>query len=280
MKTFRQFVNWIKDSKGVATSLIEATATVAVGAVLAGVAVGGAIDAINDSKVQAAIGDVSSIGQGVITFYKDNAFFPLFTEGNLTGPGDRYYGFLVSENGTYPTDTSTGNTPTIGANGVIISPGAKWGVTAGSPWNITGFFGDKPDYTSVAAGLGTRGGHATIEGHLIKNVLGDPAAVTAGVPAAAYVLRGSYVGDPERGWAGPYISSLPKTDPWGNKYMINIQYLNSGFLSGLPGATPGNLPKIAVIVLSAGPNRNIETNVDQPFNSFTAQGDDIIFRIK
>src|SRR2546430_13037853 len=111
MKTFRQFVNWIKDAKGVATSLIEATATVAVGAVLAGVAVGGAIDAINDSKVQAAIGDVSSIGQGVITFYKDNSFFPLFVNGDKTGAGDDFYGFLVSENGTYPTDPTLGYTP-------------------------------------------------------------------------------------------------------------------------------------------------------------------------
>jgi hypothetical protein len=42
---------WLKDARGVATSLIEATATIAVGAVLAGVAVGGAIDAINDSFV-------------------------------------------------------------------------------------------------------------------------------------------------------------------------------------------------------------------------------------
>ena len=72
MTTFRKIASWLRDSKGVATSLIEATATVAVGAVLAGVAVGGAIDAINNSKVQAAIGDVSAIGQGVITFYKDN----------------------------------------------------------------------------------------------------------------------------------------------------------------------------------------------------------------
>src|SRR5205085_6933159 len=108
MRTFRTIANWIRDSKGVATSLIEATATVAVGAVLAGVAVGGAIDAINDSKIQAAIGDVSSIGQGVITFYKDNAFFPLFVDGMKTGGGDDYFGFLVSENGTYPTDTTTG----------------------------------------------------------------------------------------------------------------------------------------------------------------------------
>ena len=36
MKTFKRIADWIRDSRGVATSLIEATATVAVGAVLAG----------------------------------------------------------------------------------------------------------------------------------------------------------------------------------------------------------------------------------------------------
>src|SRR3989449_11291944 len=104
MKTFTKIANWLRKSKGVATSLIEATATVAVGAVLAGVAVGGAIDAINDSKIQAAIGDVSSIGQGVITFYKDNSFFPLYKDGQKTGAADLFYEVLVSENGTYPTE--------------------------------------------------------------------------------------------------------------------------------------------------------------------------------
>ena len=88
MRTFKKIANWIRDSKGVATSLIEATATVAVGAVLAGVAVGGAIDAINNSKVQAAIADVSAIGTGMITFYKDNSFFPLFVDGQKTGGGE------------------------------------------------------------------------------------------------------------------------------------------------------------------------------------------------
>ncbi len=259
MKTFRLFLKWIRDSKGVATSLIEATATVAVGAVLAGVAVGGAIDAINDSKIQAAIGDVSSIGQGLITFYKDNAFFPLFVDGQKTGAGDSYYGFLVSENGTYPTDTSFA----VGA--------ASWNVPGTPPdWSGTiGYFGHKPNY---AAGLG---GHATIEGHLIKNILGAPGSL------AFYPKRGSYIGDPQRGWAGPYISSLPKTDPWGNKYIINVRYLHAGFLKAeLPLDADGGLQKIAVIVLSAGPNRNIETRVDQQFNEFKAQGDDIVFRIK
>ena len=75
---FRQLRNWLIEAEGVATSLVEATATIAVGAVLASVAITGGIDAINDSKIQAAISDVRTIGQGVTSFYKDNAFFPLF----------------------------------------------------------------------------------------------------------------------------------------------------------------------------------------------------------
>jgi hypothetical protein len=264
MRTFGHWFNWVKNSKGVATSLIEATATVAVGAVLAGVAVGGGINAINDSKVQAAIADVSAIGQGIITFYKDNSFFPLFVDGLKTGAGDTYYGFLVSQDGTFPTDSTTG----------FSNSGFTWQVP-GTPttWSNGLDFGHKPDYTTGQTG------HASIEGHLIANILGDP--TTPGTPAR-YPLRGFYSGDPERGWSGPYVASLPKTDPWGNKYMVNIQYLNAGFLKTYtgPNTNAPNLPSIAVIVLSSGPNRNIETPVDQPFSSFQALGDDIVFRIK
>jgi len=81
MKTLKRFASWLRNSKGVATSLVEATATVAIGATLASVAVGSALDAIDNSKVQAAVADVSAIGQGIITFYKDNSFFPLFVDG-------------------------------------------------------------------------------------------------------------------------------------------------------------------------------------------------------
>ena len=88
MKTLKRFTSWLRNStswlrnsKGVATSLVEATATVAIGATLASVAVGSALDAIDNSKVQAAVADVSAIGQGIITFYKDNSFFPLFVDG-------------------------------------------------------------------------------------------------------------------------------------------------------------------------------------------------------
>ena len=255
MRTLRRLGRWLKDAKGVATSLIEATATVAVGAVLAGVAVGGAIDAINDSKIQAAIGDSSVIGQGVVSFYTDNSFFPVFKDGNQTGSGDTFFQDLVSENGTYPTDSS---------------PGKFWGIPTTPPvWDETGFFCHKPDYSL----------HDTIEGHLVKNELGRNAT-------KFYPLRGTYSGDTRRGWAGPYVGTLPKTDPWGNKYLINIRELHTGHLldtafAGTHGANgPGNVPKVAVIVLSAGPNRTIETSAEQRFDDFVAFGDDIIFRIK
>jgi len=261
MKSIKQIINWLRDSKGVATSLIEATATVAVGAVLAGVAVGGAIDAINNSKVQAAIGDVQAIGTGVITFYKDNSFFPLFADGNKTGAADDFYGFLVSENGTFPTDS----TVTVG--------GASWDIpdSAGTTaWSASGYFGHMPDYTLGASG------HTTIEGHLIRNILGNP---VAGGTGASYPGRGQYIGDPNRGWSGPYVTSLPKADPWGDKYLINVRNLHAGYLKTV-STDATNLAKLAVVVISAGANRNIETRVDQPFESFAAAGDDIVFRIK
>src|SRR5207244_12715112 len=95
-----------------------------------------------------------------------------------------------------------------------------------------------------------------------------------------YPLRGSYTGDPQRGWAGPYITSMPKTDPWGDKYLINVRNLHSGYLRTFDGGSSSALPKLAVIVISAGPNRNIETRVDQSFDNFASAGQDMVFRIK
>lgn len=232
----------------VATSLIEATATIAVGRVLSGAAVGAAIDAVNDSKVQAAIGDVSAIGQAIATFLRGNGFPPLYKYGNRTGPADPFFSHLVSENGTYPTDSS---------------PGRYWGIAL-SPmtWQASMFFGHKPDPN-----------HDSIEGQLMRNQLG-------GDQSQRYLLRGAYVGDPARGWAGPYIAVLPKTDPWGNKYLVNIREMQSAHAQDPAFAGIHGGRQIAVFVLSAGPNRTIDTSAEQSFDTFTVTGDDIVFRVK
>ena len=252
----------LKGTRGVATSLIEATATVAVGAVLAGVAVGSAISAIDDAKIQAAIADVSVSGQAVISFYADNAFFPLFLEGNSTGPSDLFANNLVSVSGTYPTVDPT----------IVGSWGIPLGVNyaTGSPR-----FGHLVDAADD-----------TIEGQLVTNELArttaDDGLTFDGVEA--YPLRGSIPGNPQLGWSGPYIASPTPTDPWGSKYLINVRMLHVGFFQageGLALADPGEvLPEIAVIVISAGPNRAIETSDRQDGENFVVLGDDIVFRLQ
>ncbi len=76
------------------------------------------------------------------------------------------------------------------------------------------------------------------------------------------------VGD-RRIWRGPYLEKV-LADPWGMKYLVNIEYLKPPNVGG---------PK-PVFVLSAGPNKLIETEFEQAGPSFTAGGDDIVFRIK
>ena len=251
-----KILSLLKGTKGVATSLIEATATVAVGAVLAGVAVGSAIDAINDSKIQAALADVQVIGQGVITFYKDNSFFPLFKVGNSTGPGDEFFNNLVSENGTYPTVDSS------------IS----------GAWSLNG----DVNYADGAALFGHQvlATDDTIEAQLLTNLINRTSA-DSGLTFTgddAYPDRGTIAGDPQRGWSGPYVATLSSTDPWGNKYLINVRKLHVKHFQEL--GSDEVLPKVGVIVISAGPNRALETSDAQTGETFTVNGDDIVFRIK
>ena len=67
-------------------------------------------------------------------------------------------------------------------------------------------------------------------------------------------------------WKGPYLDA--DSDPWGNKYLVNIINAKSGSSD-------------ACFVLSAGPNGKVETafNVSET-SSVTASGDDIVYRIK
>lgn len=265
MRAVHKLRKLLRGSRGVATSLIEATATVAVGAVLAGVAVGSAINSINDSKIQAALADVQVIGQGMIMFYKDSAFFPLFQDGNNTGPTDDFFLNLVSRNGTYPTDT-TGDTWKIPAVGTGY-PAA----------NAAGLFGHDLSVTDDS-----------IEGHLMNNAISATFDALTGLltGGAGYPDRGEYPGDPRRGWSGPYAGSLTRTDPWGNKYLINVRMLHTGNFVGLDAEVvpladeDDTFPLVGVVVISAGPDRALDTAANQLGHLFTVNGDDIVFRVK
>lgn len=81
----------------------------------------------------------------------------------------------------------------------------------------------------------------------------------------------SYATTGKRKWMGPYLENISE-DPWGNKYYVNVQFLQPAYLS--PGSEK------AVFVLSAGPNELIDTEFSTAVNAFTAGGDDVVFRIK
>lgn len=248
MKIRRAFWKTLKDARGVATSLMEAAATIAVGTVLAGVAINGGLDAINHSKVEAAKSDVAVLGQAVMNFFKDNNVFPMFRDGQQTGPEDAFFAVLASENGTYPSP----------------DPGDTWVIQTPLFYPpITGKFGHQMALT-----------HDSLEGHLVNNV------ITNVTKTSLYPVRGFIVADVNRGWNGPYVDRLPKTDPWGNKYMINMQEFSTKHIRELHALVGQPLPRRVVLILSAGPNRQIETSAEQLFENFQIRGDDIAFRIR
>jgi len=65
---------------------------------------------------------------------------------------------------------------------------------------------------------------------------------------------------PDKYWKGAYLTAPINPDPWGNRYMVNVQYI---------GASTND-----VVVLSAGPDEEIDTAFTA--NPVTAGDDDLI----
>ncbi len=84
-----------------------------------------------------------------------------------------------------------------------------------------------------------------------------------------------------KGWNGPYTTAMPSSDPWGDRYLVNAQMMTAqGISMASETLTLGIGQRPAVYVISAGPNRAIETRFDQIADAFVAGGDDVIYRIQ
>ena len=78
-------------------------------------------------------------------------------------------------------------------------------------------------------------------------------------------------GNPNR-WRGPYLDSIPAVDPWGRSYLVNI---------GNADPNEEGQGQKWVVVISAGPDGNIDTAGDTAGNANpTVAGDDVISRVK
>ena len=96
----------------------------------------------------------------------------------------------------------------------------------------------------------------TIENQLVDNK-------PSGSSSKAYPTTGT------RKWMGPYLEKV-SADPWGNKYYVDVKGLQPANISSMMPA----------FVVSAGPNKKLETKFAQEGPSITIGGDDIVFRIK
>lgn len=214
------------DLRGAATSLLEATATIAVGATLAAAAVGIVGDMVNEAKVGAARVDVQAIAQAINKFYKDNNFFPHFWT-PITNP----------------------SSPSVKMVDVLKS---KFGDDAAVP---TTPVKDEGAWTSATSAVGftTVTRFDFLENQLITNTPGEgtPGEGLAffGFGGGRYILRGESTIAPTQGWEGPYLANPPASDPWGNKYYVNVKFLQPLELEN----------RRTVIVISAGPNETIQT---------------------
>ncbi|MFH0803861.1 MAG: hypothetical protein V1877_01965, partial [Candidatus Tagabacteria bacterium] len=113
--------------------------------------------------------------------------------------------------------------------------------------------------------------------------------VPSGDVAKKYPDRSGNTTSPFR---GPYLSNslIPgmtgaattflSKDPWGNKYFVNIKYLQPEHLAH---GTPN---REVVFVISAGPNETLETDFSQDLltggpsaGKFAVGGDDIVYVI-
>ena len=134
---------------------------------------------------------------------------------------------------------------------------AKWPVYASSPLTPANATLQRLISAGNAPGVSGAPGTAdwvdasntdALDDHLATNRLSDAS---------------QYPGTGEFAWRGSYLAEAP-ADPWGNRFIVNVRWLQ-------PGASPN-----VVWVLSAGPNKIIETTFAEP----SLAGDDIGFRLR
>lgn len=111
-----------------------------------------------------------------------------------------------------------------------------------------------------------------LENQLIKN---QPGGTGMAYPRMGQISYARF-----KGWNGPYLTSMPSSDPWGDRYLVNVQLLTPQGVQTDSTLTLATGQRPAVFVISPGPNRQLETKFDQVAEAFVAGGDDVVFRIQ
>jgi type II secretory pathway pseudopilin PulG len=118
----------------------------------------------------------------------------------------------------------------------------------------------------------------TLSNHLIENGPGEaagsryrnPTDITIAAPGGNNIdfARSSSSGfNAPYAWRGGYLRGPVGPDPWGNRYAVNVAFLDPAPTAALGGITAGfavaDYARLDVFVLSAGPDEEIDTRSAQ-----------------
>jgi type II secretory pathway pseudopilin PulG len=131
----------------------------------------------------------------------------------------------------------------------------------------------------------------TLSNHLIENAPADaaggryrnPSDITIVAPGGNNIdfARVSSSGfNAPYAWRGGYLRGPVDPDPWGNRYMVNVAFLDPSATAAIAGITAGfataDYPRLDVFVLSAGPDEEIDTRSAQ---DGAVPGDDDVIHV-
>jgi type II secretory pathway pseudopilin PulG len=227
-------------------SLVEATMILAVMALLTALtapAIGGFINEGNQTK---AAEDVKVIGVALQRMLRDTGETMALANGASTSSG---FG---------PSHSSSNGVPLLGGEGATPAAAvARGGLTN---WDSSNGSPAAAIVSSLAGQLTTNtAGYRTLTGMSVTGNF-DPS--------------GGATFNSKFGWRGAYLPDNAGPDPWGRRYAVNAEFLGriSGSTSGAPNQVNADND---VIVISAGPNRVVDTAFAS--TATTAAGDDVLY---
>lgn len=242
-------------------TLVEAAVVLAVASILAAMsapAINGYIEQSRQARVRE---DLETIGDAINQF--------------ITDTGEHQ--FLINANGgggTPPTRDDNNRVDLLVSDGDI--PTLASAVAAETFWT-----------QSV-----NNGKVDTLSNHLIENAPAElsaqryrnPTDIIVGSPGGNnidFARTDSSGFNAPQAWRGAYLRSPVDPDPWGNRYAVNVAFLDPSPTNLLSNITPGfgvaDYARLDVFVLSAGPDEEIDTKSAQ--DGAVAGDDDFIYLV-
>ena len=100
-----------------------------------------------------------------------------------------------------------------------------------------------------------------------------PEDLETGVPSQQFAFYSQQGFNARFAWRGPYLSAPVRSDPWGNRYAVNVEYLDA--VSDSDGTSDAGW-LYDVFILSAGPDEEVDT----PYSvDGVAPGDDDVLLV-